>query len=107
MSVGVFLVAIIHLLLIGVFPEGTKPHGFVSYEFFALMTSSLLLIGVSLIIEKLSKYGVLFIILFLVSLGGSLLIAWPSIALLELYNIILYNIGVATLTYLQLKKPTT
>lgn len=107
MSVGVFLVAIFHLLLIGIFPEGTKPHGFVSYEFFALMTLSLLLIGVSLIVEGSSKYGIIFITLFFISLGGSLLIAWPSIALLELYNIMLYNVAVVTLTYLQLKRPTT
>lgn len=106
MSVGVFLVAIFHLLLIGIFPEGTKPHGFVSYEFFGLMTLSLLLIGISLIVEKSSKYGIIFIALFLASLSGSSLIAWPSIALLELYNIVLYNAAVAALTYLQFRRST-
>jgi hypothetical membrane protein len=103
MSLGIFLIAILHLLLIGVFPEGTKPHGFVSYEFFALMTISLLFIGISLIAEEMSKYGASLLLLFILSLGGSLLIKWPSIALLELYNIALYNAGVAVLTYLQHK----
>jgi hypothetical membrane protein len=103
MSLGIFLIAILHLLLIGVFPEGTKPHGFVSYEFFALMTISLLFIGISLIAEGMSKYGASLLLLFILSLGGSLLIKWPSIALLELYNIALYNAGVAVLTYLQHK----
>ncbi len=107
MSVGVFLVAILHLILIGVFPEGTRPHGFVSYEFFVLMTISLFLVGVSLIVERLSRYGLILIMLFLLSLIGSLSITWPSIALLELYNIVLYNVGVAILTYLQFKKSTT
>jgi len=104
MSLGIFLIAILHLLLIGVFPEGTKPHGFVSYEFFALMTISLLFIGISLIAEGMSKYGAFFLLLFILSLSGSLLVKWPSIALLELYNIVLYNVGVAVLTYLQRKK---
>jgi hypothetical membrane protein len=103
MSLGIFLIAILHLLLIGVFPEGTKPHGFVSYEFFALMTISLLFIGISLIAEGMSKCGASLLLLFILSLGGSLLIKWPSIALLELYNIVLYNAGVAVLTYLQHK----
>ncbi|MEO3993976.1 MAG: DUF998 domain-containing protein [Desulfurococcaceae archaeon TW002] len=107
MSTGVFLVAILHLILIGVFPEGTSPHGFVSYEFFALMTISLLLVGISLIVERLGKYGFIFIMLFLLSLIGSLFIAWPSVALLELYNIVLYNVGIAILTYLQSKKSIT
>lgn len=107
MSTGVFLVAILHLILIGVFPEDTSPHGFVSYEFFALMTISLFLVGVSLIVERLSRYGFIFIALFLLSLIGSLLIAWPSIAILELYNVVLYNVGIAILTYLQFKKSTT
>lgn len=104
MGVGVFLIAILHLLLIGVFPEGTRYHGFVSYEFFALMTLSLLLIGISLIIEKLIIHGLLLIVIFFMSISGSSLIEWPSIALLELYNIVLYNVGVGILTYLQLKK---
>lgn len=104
MSVGVFFVALLHLLLIGVFPEGTEPHGFVSYEFFALMTLSLLMIGISLITEKLSRYGLFFLAIFILSVSGSFLIKWPSIALLELYNIVLYNVGVGVLTYLQLKK---
>jgi len=104
MSTGVFFVAILHLLLVGVFPEGTKPHGLVSYEFFALMTLSLLMIGISLITERLSRYGLFFLVIFVLSVGGSFLVKWPSTALLELYNIALYNTGVGVLTYLQLKK---
>ncbi len=104
MTVGVFLVAVFHLLLIGVFPEGTSPHGFVSYEFFVLMTVTMFLAGVSLIVEGVPKYGFLLVLIFVLSLLGSIIVKWPSIALLELYNIFLYNIGVAVLTYLQITR---
>ncbi|MEM2020982.1 MAG: DUF998 domain-containing protein [Zestosphaera sp.] len=104
MTVGVFLVAMFHLLLIGVFPEGTSPHGFVSYEFFVLMTVTMFLTGISLAVEGMLKYGFLLVLVFILSLLGSTIIKWPSVSLLELYNIFLYNIGVAVLTYLQITR---
>lgn len=92
-SLGVYLVAVAHLAMTGLFPEGTKPHGFVSYEFFALMTFSLLFFGVSFLTERRARTGSALVFLFLLSLLGSLLIKWPSVATLEIYNIIIYFAG--------------
>lgn len=85
---GVFFIASSHLLLIAVFPEGTEPHAPVSYEFFLLMAVSILIFGIAMLFEGSKKYGLLNILYFAIGLGGSVAFKWPSIALLETYNIV-------------------
>jgi hypothetical membrane protein len=85
---GVFFIASSHLLLIAVFPEGTEPHAPVSYEFFLLMAVSILIFGIAMLLEGSTKYGLLNILYFAIGLGGSVAFKWPSIALLETYNIV-------------------
>lgn len=92
-TTGIYIVGAFSLMAIGIFPEGTKLHGFVSYEFFILMSISLLLYGISLIQLRKTKDGVILVSLFVASALGSYFIRWPSVALLELFNIICYFFG--------------
>ncbi|MGB9830567.1 MAG: DUF998 domain-containing protein [Fervidicoccus fontis] len=92
-SVGVYTVGAFHLFLIGMFPEGTKFHWFVSLEFFILMSISLFLFSITMLTLKRKTSFFLFLILFLLSLLGSLFVRWPSTALLEIYNITIYFFG--------------
>lgn len=91
-GIGVYVVGIFSLMAISIFPEGTKPHLFVSWEFFTLMIASLLVFGISL--AKYRKiHGYFLIGLFFLSLLGSYFINWPSTATLEIYNLVCYFIG--------------
>ncbi|MGB9784306.1 MAG: DUF998 domain-containing protein [Fervidicoccaceae archaeon] len=92
-GVGIYIVGAFSLMGIGLFPEGTGPHYFVSLEFFILMSASLLIFGVSLARHGKKSYGYALIGLFLLSFLGSYFIAWPSVAMLELYNIFCYFAG--------------
>ncbi len=92
LAAGVYLVAAANLFLIGAFPEGTKPHWTVSYEFFFLMFFTYLLNAPALWLEGLRKHAFINLTLFVVGLGGSAIIKWPSTATLELYNIALMGI---------------
>ena len=97
LATGVYLVAIINLFLIGVFPEGTEPHWTVSYEFFLLMLFTYLLNVPALWLEGLRRHALFNLALFALGLGGSLAINWPSIAALELYNIALMGAWYVTM----------
>jgi len=89
-GVGVYLVSSFSLMLIGLFPEGTYPHRYVSLEFFVLMTFSILLFGISFLRNGRRREGLYLITLFLVSAIGSFFISWPSVASLEIFNILCY-----------------
>lgn len=89
LAAGVYLVAVGNLFLVGMFPEGTKPHWTVSYEFFFLMLFTYLLNAPALWLEGLRKHALVNSVLFALGLGGSIVISWPSVATLELYNIAL------------------
>ncbi|MEM3229193.1 MAG: DUF998 domain-containing protein [Fervidicoccaceae archaeon] len=87
---GIYLVGTFSLAAIGLFPEGTKPHMFVSLEFFIIMTFSLFIFGISLMRSGKKLHGLALIAIFAASIGGSIAISWPSVALLELFNIFCY-----------------
>lgn len=89
-SAGVYLVAAFFLLLIAAFPEGTDPHQVVSYAFFLLMDTVMMLYGLALWLEGLKTRGVLSALLSLMALSGSIIIDWPSVAIMELYNVFIY-----------------
>ncbi|MCS7139908.1 MAG: DUF998 domain-containing protein [Candidatus Nezhaarchaeota archaeon] len=91
-------IAGIFLALIGVFPSGTRPHTFVSTWFFIQMWMAVITSAISFLVEKEVKLGALLLMLSAVGLLGALLIDWPSVALLEVFGIILIDIYVITLT---------
>ncbi len=97
LAAGVYLVAVANLFLVGVFPEGTKPHWTVSYEFFFLMIFTYLLNAPALWLEGLKRHALVNLALFALGLGGSIVISWPSIATLELYNIALMGVWYVTM----------
>jgi len=99
LAAGVYLVAAANLFLVGAFPEGTKPHWTVSYEFFFLMFFTYLLYAPALWLEGLRKHAVINLMLFIIGLGGSAIINWPSIATLELYNIALMGVWYVTMLH--------
>ena len=77
-------VAAVFLALIGIYPGGTRPHVFVSTYFFVQFFLGMLLYGLGS--EKRLRNISLFI--FILAVVGSL-INWPSVALIETYEIVL------------------
>ncbi|RLF16911.1 MAG: hypothetical protein DRJ66_02170 [Thermoprotei archaeon] len=80
------------LALIGIFPGGTKPHTFVSTWFFIQAQLSVLMKAIG-VIRKSRKYAILLFALFLLAILGGLL-EWPSVAIEEIYEIILLDVYV-------------
>ncbi|WP_297435170.1 DUF998 domain-containing protein [Thermococcus sp.] len=78
-------ISAIFLALIGVFPGGTRPHTFVSTYFFVQFFLGMLIYGVGSK-DKAIRYGSL--LLFALALLGTFL-HWPSVALIETYEIAL------------------
>jgi len=97
LAAGVYLVAAANLFLIGAFPEGTKPHWTVSHEFFFLMLFTYLLNSPALWLEGLRKHAVINLALFVLGLSGSIVVNWPSVATLELYNLALMGVWYVTM----------
>ncbi len=95
-SAGFFL-ASFYLFLISEFPEGTTPHPTLPYQFFAYTLFSMLLFGISLFREGYLYNGAISVFCFIAGISGSLLVRWPSVATLELYNVVLITIGVMNL----------
>ena len=77
-------VSAIFLALIGVFHEGTRPHGFVSTYFFVQFFMGALIYGLG----SGRKVKVASLVLFALAVIGAFF-KWPSTALLETYEIIL------------------
>lgn len=102
MAAGVYLIGVIHLMLIALFPEGTKPHWTVSFEFFTIMLFTYLVYAPALWLEGFRGTSIASLTLFVVGLSGSTLIHWPSTATLELFNIVLmvfWYMMIFTITY--------
>ncbi|ASJ12679.1 DUF998 domain-containing protein [Thermococcus thioreducens] len=78
-------ISAIFLALIGVFHAGTRPHSFVSTYFFVQFFLGMLLYGVGSK-EKAIRYGS--VLLFALAVLGTL-VNWPSVALIETYEIAL------------------
>ena len=84
---SIMLLASIHLILIGLFPEGTYPHFFVSMEFFILMGVSMLLFGVAFTRDGARRYGICFAAMAVVGFLAAILGPWPSTGSLEVFEI--------------------
>ncbi|ASA77646.1 DUF998 domain-containing protein [Thermococcus sp. 5-4] len=78
-------ISAIFLALIGVFPGGTRPHGFVSTYFFVQFFLGALVYGAGSE-DRVIRYGSG--ILFALAVLGTF-ISWPSVALIETYEIAL------------------
>ena len=83
-------VSAIFLALIGVFPGGTRPHVFVSTYFFVQFFLGMLIYGAGSK-DRVIRYGSG--LLFALAVLGTL-ISWPSVALIETYEIALIMVFV-------------
>ncbi len=92
----------VFLGLIGVFPEGTRPHVFVSTWFFIQMDLGLIFQSIGFYIRTRRGEGlwgaVLSILAFPVAILVGLTIGWPSAAVLEAYGIVVIDAIVVLLS---------
>lgn len=85
------------LALIGFYPEGTMPHAFVSTWFFIQAQLAILMYGLGC--WNIGKFlAASSITIFIFALAGPF-IPWPSIALLEAYEVILINAFTILITF--------
>lgn len=89
---ALIFVAGIFLALIGIFPSGTKPHTFVSTWFFIQMWLALVISLIGMVLDRRTVYSVVLGLISIIGPLGALSFKWPSIALLEVYGIILIDI---------------
>ncbi|ALL00810.1 hypothetical protein Pyrde_0760 [Pyrodictium delaneyi] len=91
----------VFLALVGMFPEGTKPHSFVAAWFFLQLYTSYVVLGMALYRRGLEKRGrALALIGVLAPLLAVLVeytMGWPSIAVLETYAVLAADAGAAVL----------
>lgn len=81
---GVFLlIASVNLFLVGLYPEGTYPHLFVSINFFVLSLLAGLVVSLSLVTLGFKKHGLPGLALILICIALTLTIPWPSVGALE------------------------
>jgi len=108
LAAGIYLVSVGHLFLIALFPEGTRPHEFISYEFFLMMFVTYLTYTVSLWLERLKMHSLLSFLAFVLGFSLSASLKWPSTAILELFNISImgYWFGVMFYATGHLMKPS-
>lgn len=89
---AIFLMSSIHLILIGLYPEGTYPHLFASYWFFLSAGFAVLLFGAALLIKRDLFLGASFVLISAIGFAGAALIPWPSIGSVEVFAIMLLSI---------------
>lgn len=97
-SSALMFVAGIFLALIGLFPSGTKPHSFVSLWFFIQTWLSLLVTALSMTKDRRIIYSLMLWIITIIGPLGAVLIKWPSVAILEVFGVILVDVYVVILT---------
>lgn len=83
-------IAGVFLVLVAIYPAGTKPHTFVSIWFFIQAFIAALIYGLSIIRER-PFMGLAIVLIFIAGLLGSMA-SWPSTAFLETYEILLLTI---------------
>jgi len=93
-----FFIAGIFLILIGIFPAGTRPHVFVSTYFFVQSDLSIITWGIGIYLSKLKKYGEIFIILGIISPIVAILAPLSAaeaetlgILVIDAWTILMYN----------------
>ncbi|MCX8185069.1 MAG: DUF998 domain-containing protein [Sulfolobales archaeon] len=91
-------IAGVFLSLIGIFPSGTRPHTFVSTWFFVQMWMALVASAVDFLLRKKLIPGLTTLALLITGPLGAVLIDWPSVALLEIYGVVIIDIYVIILT---------
>jgi len=78
---ALFFLTSIFLMLVALFPEGTKPHYMVSVMFFLLLIVSMMLLSI-MVITLNRSWGLMHLVLSLLALIFAFL-PWPSIGMLE------------------------
>jgi hypothetical membrane protein len=92
---GAFLaIAGVFLVFIGVYPSGTRPHGFISYWFFAQADLAIAAWGAGLIGRGERRLGMLVSALGFLSPVVAYLVPWPSTAVVEAFGIVVMNVWV-------------
>ena len=87
------------LILIGVFPEGSQNHFFVSVWFFTQGALTVLTWGLALFRDtRWSMEGAVFLVLSVVGSLVALIVPWPSIAVAEAYGILILDVWVVIMT---------
>ena len=92
---SLFLFSAVHLVLIALFPEGTYPHLFVSYEFFVSSGVAVLVFGSAFLAQRKTRLGIFFAVLSLVGFFLAAVVPWPSISVLEVFAITLLTVWAA------------
>ena len=98
---GFMLITGIFLMLIGVFPSGTQHHYFISVWFFTQADLSIIAWGLGLVGSINKQYGRIFLGLGLIGPIIAYVVSWPSIAVVEVYGILIMNIWVVLMTRLR------
>jgi hypothetical membrane protein len=88
------LIAGLFLALIGIYHEGTTPHGFVSVWFFAQADLAIATWGIGLLIRRWRSMGAALTAMGLLAPLIAAAIDWPSAATAEAYGIVLIDLGV-------------
>lgn len=83
---GYVVLSGVFMILIGVFPDGTKPHDFIAVATFLSFYVGLMLFGLGND-KKIFKVSTVFI--FILALAGLLCPCWPSLCYLEIYGLTL------------------
>ncbi len=86
-----WFVAGLFLALIGIFHEGTYPHDFVSTWFFIQVALAIGTMGVGSFLTRDSMGGTVSIACAALMPLGDLLVAWPSAATVEIYEILIID----------------
>ncbi len=95
---ALLFIAGIFLALIGVYPSGSRPHTFVSTWFFVQTWLALIVSTIGMAIDGKTIYSMILGAISIVGPLGAIYIKWPSVALQEIYGVILINIYVVLLT---------
>jgi signal peptidase I len=95
------LLAGLFLTLIGVYPSGTDPHTFVSIWFFIQADIAITAWGLGILWSGWRRLGAAFIGIGVVGPLIAVAIPWPSIAVVEVYGIVLIDVWVALMLRIQ------
>jgi len=92
---ALLFIAGVFLALIGVYPSGTRPHTFVSTWFFIQMWLAVIASAVGMALDGRTVDSAILSAIAIAGPLGAVSIKWPSVALLEIYGVILIDIYIA------------
>ncbi|AHF80471.1 DUF998 domain-containing protein [Thermococcus paralvinellae] len=67
LGIGIFILGLVFLAGIGIFPEGTSPHYYVSWGFFITASLGIMVAGIGLYLEGEKQLGIITVIIFVLS----------------------------------------